>query len=103
MEPTDQFFEIPDPRTWWINAISPSNLVTSYTSLSAKKKGYIKCLLESSSEISKHTGYILGFVRFECGKKVKGDIATKPVEEKVKLAFCFQGPSQMLIPPPGGD
>ena len=88
MEPTDQFFKIPDPRTWWINAISPGNLVTSYTSLSAKKKGYIKCLLESSSEISKHTGYILGFVRFECGKKVKAGIAMSPLRRKSNLPLA---------------
>ena len=88
MDAAIQFFKTPDPRTRWINAISPGNLVTSYTSLSAKKKGYIKCLLESSPESSKHTGYILGFVRFECGKKVKGDIAMSPLRRKLNLPFA---------------
>ena len=84
MDAAVQFFKTPDPRTRWIDAISPSNLVTSYTSLSAKKKGYIKCLLESS----KHTGYILGFVRFECGKKVKAGIAMSPLRRKSNLPFA---------------
>ena len=65
MDAADQFFKTPDPRTRWIDAISPSNLVTSYTSLPAKEKGGIKCILESS----KCTGYILGFVRLRVWKK----------------------------------
>ena len=44
MDAAIQFFKTPDPRTRWIDAISPSNLVTSYTSLPAKEKGDIKCI-----------------------------------------------------------